>query len=36
MYSIAQRYGIKLHKLYKWNNLPPTYTPQVGAALLLR
>ena len=36
MYSIAQRYGIKIHKLYKWNNLPPTYTPEVGAALLLK
>ena len=36
MYSIAQRYGIKLHKLYKWNNLPPTYSPEVGTALLLK
>ena len=36
MYSIAQRYGIKLHKVYNWNNLPPTSTPQVGAALLRR
>ena len=36
MYSIAQRYGIKMIKLYKWNNLPPTYVPEVGASLLLR
>lgn len=36
MYTIAQRYGIRLHKLYKWNDLPPTYTPQVGATLLLK
>lgn len=35
MYSIAQRYGIKMTKLYKWNNLPPTYVPEVGASLLL-
>lgn len=36
MYSIAQRYGIRLHKLYKWNDLPATYVPREGDALLLK
>ena len=36
MYSISQLYGIKLKKLYKLNNLPPTYQIQVGDALRVR
>ena len=36
MYSISQLYGIKLKKLYKLNNLPPTYQIRVGEALRLR
>lgn len=36
MYSIAQRYGIRLKYLYKMNNLPPYYDIKVGDALRLR
>ena len=36
MYSISQRYGIKLKKLYKLNDLPPYYQIRVGDALRLR
>ena len=36
MYSISQRYGIKLKKLYKLNDLPPYYQIHVGEALRLR
>ena len=36
MYSISQLYGIKLKKLYKLNDLPPTYQIRVGEALRLR
>lgn len=36
MYSISQLYGIKLKKLYKLNDLPPTYQIRVGDALRLR
>ena len=33
MYSIAQRYGIQLKSLYKLNELPADYVPQVGHML---
>jgi LysM repeat protein len=33
MYSISQRYGIRLESLYKMNNLPESYEIQVGDAL---
>jgi LysM repeat protein len=33
MYSIAQRYGIRLKNLYKMNNLDPTYQIRVGQQL---
>ena len=36
MYSISQRYGIKLKKLYKLNDLQPYYQIHVGEALRLR
>ena len=36
MYSISQLYGIKLKKLYKLNNLPPTYQIRVGDVLRVR
>jgi LysM repeat protein len=36
MYSISQRYGIRLKKLYKINNLPPDYQIWVGEAIRLR
>ena len=36
MYSIAQRYGIRLKSLYKLNDLTPDYTIQVGDRLRLR
>ena len=36
MYSISQLYGIKLKKLYKLNDLPPTHQIRVGDALRLR
>lgn len=36
IYSISQLYGIKLKKLYKLNNLPPTYQIRVGDVLRVR
>ena len=36
MYSIAQKYGIKLSSLYNMNNKPPEYRPQRGDVLRLR
>ena len=36
MYSISQRYGIRLKSLYKLNNLPPEYTIRVGDKLRIR
>lgn len=36
MYSIAQKYGIRLKYLYKRNDLSPDYTPRVGDQLKLR
>ena len=36
MYSIAQKYGIRLKSLYKMNKLSPDYVIQVGDALKLR
>ncbi len=36
MYSIAQKYGIRLKYLYKRNGLSPDYTPRVGDQLKLR
>ena len=36
MYTIAQRYGIRLKNLYKLNGLNPDYTIQVGDQLRLR
>lgn len=33
MYSIAQKYGIRLKSLYKKNKLSPDYTPRVGDEL---
>ena len=33
MYSIAQRYGIRLKSLYQMNNLPPTHQIRVGEQL---
>ena len=36
MYSISQRYGIRLKKLYKINNLLPDYQIRVGEAIRLR
>ena len=35
MYSIAQRYGIRLESLYKLNSLEPDYMPQPGHFLRL-
>jgi len=35
MYSIAQKYGIRLKNLYKMNHLPPSYNIRVGDALRL-
>ncbi len=35
MYSIAQRYGIRLESLYKMNDLAPDYMPQPGHMLRL-
>lgn len=35
MHSIAQRYGIKLTNLYRWNNLQGTYQAKVGDLLRL-
>ena len=36
MYSIAQKYGIRLESLYKMNNLSPDYDIRVGDSLKLR
>ena len=36
MYSIAQKYGIRLEALYKMNNLSPDYDIRVGDGLRLR
>ena len=36
MYSIAQKYGIRLKSLYKMNHLKPDYDIRVGDALKLR
>lgn len=36
MHAISQRYGIKLSKLYKMNNLDEDYIPQEGDVLRLR
>jgi len=35
MYTIAQRYGIRLESLYKLNHLAPDYVPQPGHMLRL-
>jgi LysM repeat protein len=36
MYSIAQRFGIRLKNLYKMNHLSPDYVIQVGDPLRIR
>ena len=36
MYSISQRYGIRIKNLYKMNELPPTYRIKVGDLIWLR
>jgi len=36
MYSISQRYGLKLHRLYKLNRMNPGEQPEVGEVLNLR
>ena len=36
MYSIAQKYGIRLKKLYKMNHLSPDHQIRVGDGLILR
>ena len=36
MYRIAQRYGIKLHRLYKLNRMNPGEQPEIGEVLNLR
>lgn len=36
MYSIAQKYGIRLKNLYKMNDLPPEYMIHVGDRLRIR
>jgi LysM repeat protein len=36
MYSIAQKYGIRLKSLYKMNNLSPDYDLRIGDELRLR
>ena len=36
MYTIAQRYGMRLESLYEMNNLPDDYAVQVGDRLRLR
>ena len=36
MYSIAQKYGIRLESLYKMNKLSPDYDIRVGDVLKLR
>lgn len=35
MYSIAQKYGIRIKYLYKKNHLSPEYVPQVGDKLIV-
>lgn len=35
MYTISQRYGIRMEYLYKWNLLPADHSAQVGEQLLL-
>ena len=36
MYSISQKYGIRLKNLYKINHLDPDFTIRVGYQLRLR
>jgi hypothetical protein len=36
MYSISQKYGIRLKSLYKINDLPPEYIISVGDELKVR
>ena len=36
MYSLSQRFGVKLKKLYKYNNMVPGTEPQVGRIINLR
>jgi len=36
MYSISQKYGIKLRKLYKHNDMEEGTQPKVGQRLVLR
>ena len=36
MYSIAQKYGIRLKSLYKMNHLSADYDLRIGDALRLR
>ena len=36
MYTIAQRYGIRLESLYDMNNLPDDYAVQVNDILRVR
>jgi LysM repeat protein len=36
MYSIAQKYGVRLESLYKMNHLSPDYDIKVGDVLKLR
>lgn len=36
MYSISQRYGVKLSYLYKYNNLQPGDEPEAGTTIHLR
>ena len=36
MYSISQRYGIRLERLYRMNDLPESYEPQIGDVLRVR
>lgn len=36
MHAIAQRYAIRLDRLYKWNHLPDDYRLKVGDRLLLK
>jgi LysM repeat protein len=36
MYTISQRYGIRLKRLYKMNDLSPYYQIQVGDRLRIR
>ena len=36
MYSLSQRFGVKLKKLYKYNNMAPGTEPMVGSIINLR